>query len=542
MRIRTVGRLGVDMFETRLRYLLAALALSFSLFAWSVSAHAQDAEALPGVAGLNTEGSWGLELAFDWKRDRALLIDELKKSGVVVAPFEAGPDDVPRFLGGKLHELRCARNARHANCRMSIYWEIIDAVSGARTYETGTRVTRYAIERKSPHEIRDALLRESVRSLARRERFLEAMRHRPEAAAALPPATFKPCSAPVLKMPAQAPDAIAASVLLDMGNGIGSGFFLNDEGLLLTAAHVTTKADFKVRLPNGKVYAAGVVRFNRDADVALVRVQGLTGTPCLRLAEQEPNMGADLYAIGAPGDPNLSFSLTRGIVSSLRTVRGYRRIQTDTPISPGNSGGPLLDADGRVEAIVQSKVVRQGVEGVAFGLPSKLALAALSLSPGPKTQAALDGVIDDLPTLQVARDPIDTVRPLEEDEPRSVVQPDSGARPRYVNSDAELLPPPAQDQGSGLPGYVHGLRWGGLGMAVVGVTMAGITSEKYSKNSATMAEYESLRTWNDVGWVAAGVGTLAFAISFAVVPKAPNMRISASVTPGRSGIVLEGSL
>ena len=112
MRIRTAGRLGGDMFDPRLRYLFAALTLSFSLFAWSVSAHAQNAEALPGVAGVNTEGSWGLELGFDWKRDRALLIDELKKSGVVVAPFEAGPDDVPRFLTGKLHELRCARNAR----------------------------------------------------------------------------------------------------------------------------------------------------------------------------------------------------------------------------------------------------------------------------------------------------------------------------------------------------------------------------------------------------------------------------------------------
>lgn len=531
------------MFETRLRYLLAALTLSFSLLAWSVSAHAEGAEALPGVAGLYTEGSWQPDLGFDWRRDRALLIAELISSDVFVAPAEAGPEDVPRFLTGKLQELRCARNARHANCRMSVHWEIIDSVTGVTVYDTVTRVTSYAVEHKTLNAIREGLLRESVTSLVSRKRFVGAMRHRPDPAQALPPATFKPCSASPLKMPSQAPDAIAASVLLDMGNGIGSGFFLNDEGLVLTAAHVTTQTDFKVRLPNGKVYSAGIVRFNREADVALVRVHGLTGTPCLRLAEQEPHMGADLYAIGAPGDPNLSFSLTRGIVSSLRTVKGYHRIQTDTPVSPGNSGGPILGADGRVEAVVQSKVVRRGVEGVAFGLPSQIALAALSLSPGPKTQAALDGVIQSLPSLQIARDPSDTVRPLEDDEPPPP-RPAAplAARPSYVNSETELLPPPAQDAGPGLPGYVHGLRWGGLGMAVVGVTMAGITSEKYSKNSSTMAEYESLRAWNDVGWIALIGGASAFAISFAITPKAPSTSVSASCTPQRCGIVVGGSL
>ena len=254
-------------------------------------------------------------------------------------------------------------------------------------------------------------------------------------------------------------------------------------------------------------------------------------------------MGADLYAIGAPGDPNLSFSLTRGIVSSLRTVKGYRRIQTDTPVSPGNSGGPLLGAEGRVEAVVQSKVVRRGVEGVAFGLPSQLALAALSLSPGTKTQASLDSVIQSLPAIQVGRDPSDVVRALEEDEPPPARAPTAiGIQEPYASSNAELLPPPARDSGPGLPGYVHGLRWGGLGMAVVGVTIAGVTSEKYSKNSSTMAEYESLRAWNDVGWVALIGGATAFAISFAVVPKTPVTSVSASCTPQRCGIVVGGSL
>lgn len=529
------------MFQTRLRHWFAALLLLLSVLAQSVSANAQNAEPLPGVAGLGTAGKWELELSFDWKRDRSFLIAELRKSGVAVAPADSGPEDVPRFLGGKLEELRCARNAQHTNCRMSVHWEVIDTVSGVTTYDTVTRVTRYAVENTSQRELRDGLLRDSVGSLTKRERFLEAMQHRAEAAPTPAAAAFKPCSAASLKMPAQAPDAIAASLLLDMDSGIGSGFFLNDEGLALTAAHVTTQAEFKVRLPNGKVYPAAVVRLNRDADVALVRVRGLTGTPCLRLADNEPNVGADLYAIGAPGDPNLSFSLTRGIVSSLRTVKGFRRIQTDTPISPGNSGGPLLGADGHVQAIVQAKVVRTGVEGVAFGLPSKLALAALGLAPGAKTHAALDEVLQVVPSPLLRRDPSDPVRPLEDFEPVPVTRaqaPVAGA----FQPDAAPLPPPARDRGPGLPGYVHAVRWGGLGLAVVGVTIAGITSESYSKRRSSVAEYERLRTWNDVGWIAAGVGATAFAISFAISPNAPPARVSASFTPYRSGILLEGSL
>jgi len=541
VRIWMSGRLGVGMNETRLRHLLAALALLSSLVGWSGQARAENVEALPGVAGLNTQGTWPIDLAFDWRRDRAFLTAELMKAGVLVAPLEAGPADVPRFLDGKLVELRCARYLEHTNCRMSIHWGVVDTISNATTYDTITRVNRYSVEHKTLQTVREALLRDSVASLTKHEHFLSALH--PHTEATPPPATvaFKACGAPSLKMPAQAPDAIAGSVLIDLGTGIGSGFFLNDEGLVLTAAHVTTQPQFKVRLADGKVYTAGVVRINRNADVALVRVKGLTGTACLRLSDHEPNVGADLYAIGAPGDPNLSFSLTRGIVSSLRTVRGFRRIQTDTPISPGNSGGPLLDADGRVEAVVQAKVVRAGVEGVAFGLPSQLALAALGVTPGPKTDSELDDVLLVLPSSELLRDPTDPVRPLEEPEPLPVNRAgDSRFAPLGPTSPDAL--PPAADQRPKLPGHVKALRWGGLGLAAVGVTIAGISADAYSKDSSTQAGYERLRTWNDIGWIAAGVGATAFAVSFMLTPVTHSTQVSASLSPSLCGIRLEGEL
>jgi S1-C subfamily serine protease len=520
-----------------------ALAALFCAWLLLGTSDARADSAPPGVGGLLTRGSWDVELDFDWQTDRAFLIRELSRVGVRVAGPEAVPAEMPRFLAGELRELRCAAHAGHTNCRMSIQWEVIDAVSGVSTYETITRVNRYQVEGKSRPALREALLSDSIASLVKRERFREAFQHslQPESAA-LPPATFRACAAAPIRMPAQAPDAIAASVLIDLGSGMGSGFFLNDEGLVLTAAHVTIQPELKVRLSNGQVYPAGVVRMNREADVALVRVRGLRNTPCLRLSDREPSVGSDLYAIGAPGDRNLSFSLTRGIVSGLRHVRGFQRLQTDTPISPGNSGGPLLGPDGRVQAVVQAKVVRAGVEGVAFGLPSSVALAALALRPGVSTDQDLSDVLLVLPSLAHSRDPADLPLPLDQLEPLEVKQPPTAsAVPALSPPPSSPAEVPPTDRTPAVPAYVHALRWGGLGLSAVGLVVAGATSDGYSKSSSTRAEYERLRTWNDVGWIAAGVGAGSFTLSFLFGDEAP-ARVSAAWSRQHVALGVEGNL
>jgi S1-C subfamily serine protease len=486
------------------------------------------------VAGLITRGHWSLDLDFNWQRDRLLLISAIGSAGVRVAAAETPPVALSRFLGGQLRELTCERVSAHVHCRMSILWQVFDSVSGTPVYETTTRVTLYRVEVSSKAQLRDSLLRQSVASLAKREQFRVMMQPAGEITSPPPPtASFKACDALGLKMPVQAPDAISASVLIEVGRGVGSGFFLNEEGLVLTAAHVVNEPKLKVRLASGKRYDASIVRVSPAADVALLRVQELTGTPCLRLAEHEPAIGADLYAIGAPGGQNHSFSLTRGIVSGMRTVRGYARVQTDTPVSPGNSGGPLLGTDGRVQAVVQTKMVHEGVEGVAFGMPSQVALTALGLKPGSATDGALREVLSTLPAGHFVRDPSDPALPLDE----------AAAPPRVIGaSDPGLPAAPLPDQSAPTPGYVKGLRWGGVGAAVVGLTIAMVSNGSYHPGSASVAEYERLRTWNDIGWVMAGVGAGAFTLSFVLGPAKARARVSTRGSADGVSFGLEGSL
>lgn len=87
-----------------------------------------------------------------------------------------------------------------------------------------------------------------------------------------------------------------------------------------------------------------------------------------------PKIGSDVYIIGHP--LGLGWTVTRGIVSGIRKDGDRTMIQTDAPISPGNSGGPMLDAQGHLVGIVTAKFVETGAENLAFARP---ALALLDL-------------------------------------------------------------------------------------------------------------------------------------------------------------------
>ena len=90
-----------------------------------------------------------------------------------------------------------------------------------------------------------------------------------------------------------------------------------------------------------------------------------------------PERGTDLFAVGHPLGEGLSFSVSRGIVSGFREMDGVRFIQTDASLNPGNSGGPLLDMNGHLVAIVVWKAVGADLEGLGFGVPIQDALSAV---------------------------------------------------------------------------------------------------------------------------------------------------------------------
>jgi len=131
--------------------------------------------------------------------------------------------------------------------------------------------------------------------------------------------------------------------------GLGSGFFI-EKGILATNYHVIEDASsITVKLTTGKEYkVTTILGYDKEKDLALLSVPN-AGTP-LTLSRYAPKTGETAYAIGNPLGLDNTFST--GIISnSSRVIDKVNYIQTDTAISPGNSGGPLLNEFGEVIGI-----------------------------------------------------------------------------------------------------------------------------------------------------------------------------------------------
>ena len=153
-------------------------------------------------------------------------------------------------------------------------------------------------------------------------------------------------------------------------NGLGAGVVITSDGLIATNAHVVRPAK-KVRVETfeDRELPGIVVAEDSTWDLALVRVESteLRWTPVAIEAGSPAPVGSEVYAIGHP--LGLGWTVTRGIVSGYRQAGDVRLIQTDAPISPGNSGGPLLDKEGHLIGVVTAKILGGGAESVAFALP-----------------------------------------------------------------------------------------------------------------------------------------------------------------------------
>lgn len=179
------------------------------------------------------------------------------------------------------------------------------------------------------------------------------------------------------------------AVVLPEG-GTGSGFVVrhqNGKTLLITNAHVVDGGNaVTVKWADGSQDSAAVVSSAGGdsplTDLALLEVNGIRGKP-LELKPTRPNVGAEVVAIGAP--QGLEFSLTRGVVSSLR--EDGQILQIDAPINPGNSGGPLIDRTGCVVGVVTFKL--EDSEGLNFAIAAARVEQFLAnpVPPAPPRQA-----------------------------------------------------------------------------------------------------------------------------------------------------------
>ena len=131
------------------------------------------------------------------------------------------------------------------------------------------------------------------------------------------------------------------------GDALGSGFALGGD-CIVTNAHVIDDPDnVEVWSYDGEKHQAQVVGMDKRQDIAVLVTPG-TQFPVLQVADSATmDTGDDVYAIGAP--KSMAYTLTKGVISAKeRVIGGQTYIQTDAPINEGNSGGPLLDASGRV--------------------------------------------------------------------------------------------------------------------------------------------------------------------------------------------------
>jgi S1-C subfamily serine protease len=166
--------------------------------------------------------------------------------------------------------------------------------------------------------------------------------------------------------------------------GQGSGVVIDKEGHILTNYHVVANArQVEVTMSNKKKYKAQVIGLDRSHDLAVIKIEAPNLQPAVLGDSSQLQVGQKVYAIGNPF--GLSGTMTRGIVSSIRSVRepegGFidEAIQTDAAINPGNSGGPLLNSRGDVIGIntmIASNVGQSA--GIGFAIPVNAAKAVLN--------------------------------------------------------------------------------------------------------------------------------------------------------------------
>lgn len=163
-------------------------------------------------------------------------------------------------------------------------------------------------------------------------------------------------------------------------HSMGSGFFISEDGYLLTNNHVVDGADqISVRLVDRREFDAVVVGVDPRSDLALLKVDE-EGLPFLKLADSDSlKIGEWVVAIGSPF--GLEFSASAGIVSAMgRSIPTEQNenyvpfIQTDVAINPGNSGGPLFNLDGEVVGVNSQIYTKSGGSiGLSFAIPSNTA-------------------------------------------------------------------------------------------------------------------------------------------------------------------------
>lgn len=168
----------------------------------------------------------------------------------------------------------------------------------------------------------------------------------------------------------------------------GSGFFISEEGHILTNSHVVSNLHeeiiedsyLQVTISTGETYVAKVVATDRASDIAIIKINAEEKTPQVKLGDSDQlRAGEFVVAVGSP--LTLSNSCSFGIISTIRrdlalgtseSSGGLTYLQLDMAINQGSSGGPCISLDGEVIGICSMKIAGDA-EGIGFAIPIKYA-------------------------------------------------------------------------------------------------------------------------------------------------------------------------
>ena len=161
-----------------------------------------------------------------------------------------------------------------------------------------------------------------------------------------------------------------STVLIRTNEGGGTGFIVSSDGLIVTALHVVEGAsDVAIKTQQGVTYNE-VILLAKDErrDIAILKVAA-SSLPAVVLADEELSPGDEVIVIGNPlAVEELQVSVSTGILSGIRNLnKDTKVLQITAPISPGNSGGPVLSKNGKVIGVISFKLVKG--EALNFAIP-----------------------------------------------------------------------------------------------------------------------------------------------------------------------------
>lgn len=420
-----------------------------------------------------------------------LMSDVLEGNGYQVDDEEK--EDKPGAFGlvGEVIRFSCSERKPRA-CGVTMDFALLNLDARAMVYRVRVTHEETELEGVPDPEVGRRMIRGALRSVLSRPKLRDTLEAPPDPySSKLSRAELRRCGTGAMELPRDTERVLDSTVVVKTEDGIGSAVLVSPDGYLLTAAHVVSgyeKKELTLVFRGNKKKKARVVRYDSQRDVALLKIdETFAKDACLSLRTDESLAGEDVYVVGAPGGEDLSFSMSRGILSGRRKLYGNNYLQTDASINPGNSGGPLLDQRGRVMGIVSWKMSGTALEGLGFAVQIESALDALSLVIADRTTASLSA---ERAATNVARKPLTDA-------------PD----PEWQVVATDLR---ASRRGSGhseAPGLLIG---GGSLLMSLGSATVILSYLANQGNSTDRDAYFTARSFNDAGWIALGVGSAAF--------------------------------